>query len=330
MGRGKKRRKGRKAKKEKKQRKGEKKPPEVEFDKYALYQSAVQEPEADIEFIDEVFEKRFGRRPRTLREDFCAAAFLACEWVKHHDKNRAWGIDLDPEPLQWGREHNVATLNAAQAKRLQLIEGDAMRVEHEPADVVAAFNFSYYCLHTRAELLRYFRAAYDNLAKEGVFFLDIYGGPEAQALVEETTVHDGFHYVWDQDEFDPINSHMMCYIHFEKRSGKRVLERAFIYDWRLWTIRELREALAEAGFDATEVYWEGVDEKTGEGDGEFVLEERAENTESWIAYVTGVKLKPKRRSGPRRRSPRAQGTRRGAARHAPLSRKAATRASSRR
>lgn len=297
---GKKGRKSRKGSKEKKHRKGRKKAPEPEFDKYALYQSAVQEPEADIEFMDEVFAKRFGRKPRTLREDFCAAAYLACEWVRHHARNRAWGIDLDPEPLQWGRAHNTATLSGKQAQRLQLIEGDVMDVKHDPVDVVAAFNFSYYCLQTRAELLRYFRAAYDNLAKEGIFFLDIYGGPEAQALVEETTVHKGFHYVWDQDEFDPINSRMMCYIHFEKRSGKRVLKRAFTYDWRLWTIRELREALAEAGFDATEVYWEGVDEKTGEGDGDFVLRESAENTESWIAYVTGVKLKPKRRAKARK------------------------------
>ncbi len=57
------------------------------LDKYTLYQQAVQEPEADIEFIDEIFEERFGRHPRLLREDFCAAAFLACEWVAHHDDN---------------------------------------------------------------------------------------------------------------------------------------------------------------------------------------------------------------------------------------------------
>lgn len=261
----------------------------VSFDKYTLYQIAVQEPEADIEFMDEVFEKRFGRRPQRLREDFCAAAFLASEWVRHDEHNRAWGIDLDPEPLQWGREHNVADLSARQARRLTLIEGDVMDVRHDPVDIVAAFNFSYYCLQSRDELVRYFRTTYDNLDDAGMFMLDIYGGPEAQTLVEETTVHDGFNYVWDQDEFDPINSRMTCYIHFEKRSGKRVLKRAFTYDWRLWTIPELREALADAGFTTTEVYWEGVDEESGEGDGDFVLEESAENTESWIAYVIGIK-----------------------------------------
>jgi hypothetical protein len=283
---------GRKSKKAKgrkpkgKRAKGKK--PKIPFDKYTLYQRAVQEPEPDIEFMDEIFAARFDRQPHTLREDFCAAAYLACEWVKHDDDNHAWGIDLDPEPLAWSRENNAATLSPAQAERLRLIEGDVMEVRHQPVDIIAAFNFSYYFLKTRAELLRYFAAAYANLDSAGMFILDIYGGPEAQELVEETTVHGDFNYVWDQDEFDPINSRMMCYIHFEKPSGKR-MKRAFSYDWRLWTIPELREALDEVGFAATEVYWEGVEEESGEGDGEFVLEESAENTESWIAYVVGVK-----------------------------------------
>lgn len=272
-------------------RKGNKKQKvaKVRFDKYALYQRAVQEPEADIEFVNEVFEARFGHRPRTMREDFCAAAFLSSEWVRHADDNRAWGIDLDPEPLQWGRDNNVATLSSAQAQRLELIEGNVLEVTHDPVDVVAAFNFSYFYLQSRAELLAYFRTAFSNLAGSGLFVLDIYGGPDAQSLVEETTIHDGFNYVWDQDEFDPINNRMQAYIHFEKPSGKR-MKRAFSYDWRLWSIIELREVLAEAGFSPSEVYWEGTDEETdGEGDGVFVLEESAENTDAWIAYVVGVK-----------------------------------------
>jgi len=272
----------------KKNKAAKKKGTKIPFNKYALYQRAVQEPEADIEFMDEIFVARFKRPPRTLREDFCAAASLSCEWVRHNDANRAWGIDLDPEPLQWGRDNNVAKLSAEQADRITLIEGDVLDVCREPVDIVAAFNFSYYCMKTRTDLLRYFAAAYENVASGGMFILDIYGGPEAQTLVEETTVHDGFNYVWDQDEFDPINSRMACYIHFEKRSGKR-MKRAFTYDWRLWTILEVREALTEVGFAATEVYWEGTDEETEEGDGDYVLAESAENTESWIAYVVGAK-----------------------------------------
>ncbi len=273
----------------KKRKKGAPRADKLPFDKYALYQRAVQEPEADIEFIDETFAARFDRAPHTLREDFCAAAYLACEWVKHDDANRAWGVDFDPEPLAWGQANNAAGFDESQTERLTLIEGDVLDVRHDPVDVIASFNFSYYCLQTRSELLRYFTAAYRNLEPRGLFVLDIYGGPEAQVLVEETTEHDGFNYVWDQDKFDPIQSRMVCYIHFEKPSGKNRMKRAFTYDWRLWTILEVREALSEVGFGATEVYWEGVDEKTGEGDGIFTLEESAENTESWIAYIVGIK-----------------------------------------
>ena len=269
---------------------GEQRADRPPFNKYALYQLAVQEPAADIEFIDETFAARFERTPHTLREDFCAAAYVACEWVKHDDANRAWGVDRDPEPLAWGLANNAEGFNPSQSERLTLIEGDVLDVRHDPVDVIAAFNFSYYCLHTRRELLRYFTAAYRNLGPEGLFVLDIYGGPEAQALVEETTEHADFNYVWDQDEFDPIQSRMVCYIHFEKPAGKKRMKCAFTYDWRLWTILEVREALSEVGFAATEIYWEGVEEKTGEGDGVFTLEENAENTESWIAYIVGIKL----------------------------------------
>ncbi len=258
------------------------------YSKYEMYQRAVQEPEADIEFVNDLFGARFGRRPETLREDFCGAAFLACEWVAFDAANRAWGVDLDPEPLAWGLAHNAAEFDDEQLRRLTLIEGDVLTTQHQPVDVIAAFNFSYYCFKTRTELLAYFAAAFENLGAEGLFALDIYGGPEAQELVEETTEHDDFGYVWDQDEFDPIQSRMVCHIHFEDASGKR-MKRAFSYDWRLWTILELREAMLEVGFASTEVHWEGVDEESEEGDGVFEMLETAENTESWIAYVIGVK-----------------------------------------
>ncbi len=99
----------------KKRNKGTQRPDKPPFDKYALYQRAVQEPEADIEFIDETFAARFARTPHTLREDFCAAAYLACEWVKHDDANRAWGVDLDPEPLAWGQANTAAGFDKSQS-----------------------------------------------------------------------------------------------------------------------------------------------------------------------------------------------------------------------
>ena len=63
------------------------------------------------------------------------------------------------------------------------------------------------------------------------------------------------------------------------------LERAFTYDWRLWTLPEITETLLEAGFADVSVYWEGTEEKTGEGNGIFTVTTRGEACEGWIAYL---------------------------------------------
>ena len=66
------------------------------------------------------------------------------------------------------------------------------------------------------------------------------------------------------------------------------MEEAFVYDWRLWNLTELRDILSDAGFEKVEVYWEGADEE-GEGDGDFKLSHSEENEEAWIAYLVAWK-----------------------------------------
>ena len=44
--------------------------------------------------------------------------------------------------------------------------------------------------------------------------------------------------------------------------------------------------MLEAGFSRVDVYWEGATDE-GEGDGDFVLTDTAEEEQSWIAYVGG-------------------------------------------
>jgi hypothetical protein len=258
-------------------------------DRHDLYQRAVQEPDADIPLIQKVFRASFGRPARTLREDFCGTALLACRWVETHKDHLAWGIDLDPDPLEWGRKHNVGALRPDQAARVKLIEGDVCDIGHELVDVTVAFNFSYFLFRQRDELLRYFQRAYSTLGAEGALILDCYGGADAQrALEEPREVDDDFDYVWDQHSFDPIHHHATNFIHFEFPDGSR-LERAFRYDWRLWSIPELRDLLRDAGFQKTEVYWEGQDRKTGEGNDVFSRRERALDDPAWIAYVVGIR-----------------------------------------
>ena len=88
-------------------------------------------------------------------------------------------------------------------------------------------------------------------------------------MQEKRPINNGrFTYVWDQHSYDPITGSAVCKIHFHFPDGSKIRD-AFTYHWRLWTLPELRELLAEAGFARSTVYWEGTDEETGEGDGDF-------------------------------------------------------------
>jgi hypothetical protein len=256
-------------------------------DRYALYEQSVQQPDADVAFVARVFRNHFGRPARLLREDFCGTAVFACEWVKTHSENRAWGIDLDPVPLAYGRRQHVSQLRPGQAARVKLVEGDVLDVGVGLVDVTVAFNFSYFLFRTRDELRRYFEAARATLADEGLFVIDAYGGADAQRVQVERRKMTGFTYQWDQHAFDPISHAVTNYIHFEFPDGSR-LQRAFRYDWRLWMLPELRELLAEAGFRSSEVYWEGTDHDTGEGNGVFTRRERAPEDPAWICYVAAL------------------------------------------
>ena len=104
----------------------------------------------------------------------------------------------------------------------------------------------------------------------------------------ETRDHEGFDYVWDQDVFDPINHRATNYIHFEFPDGSR-LRKAFHYEWRLWTIPELRDLLQEVGFGEVTVLWEGTDRSTNEGNGIYRPASRAPDDPAWVSYIVASK-----------------------------------------
>ena len=252
--------------------------------RYELYERAVQDPAADIALLERVFRKHADRPARLLREDFCGTAVMACRWVEQGPAHEAWAIDIDPEPLAFARERHVAALSAGEATRLHLERGDVRRVRHRRVDVTVAFNFSYFVFRTRQALRGYFEAARRTLVPDGLFVVDCYGGADSFRTQRERRRIDGFVYVWDQHAVDPISHSVTNFIHFELRDGTR-MRRAFRYDWRLWTVPEIRELLAEAGFAHSEVYWEGTDRSTGEANGIFHPRERAPDDPAWICYI---------------------------------------------
>ena len=256
-------------------------------DRHVLYQDSVQNAETEIDFVDETFEAIRGRKMSLIREDFSGTSQVCCEWVQRRPDNKAIGVDLDPEVLQWGREHNLSKLSEEQLSRVTLLEDNVLTVNTEPMDAVLAMNFSYWCFKDRDTLRGYFKRIHEVLKDDGVFFLDCFGGYEAFRLLEESTEHDEFTYTWDQSEYNPINGDYVCHIHFEFPDGSK-MKNAFTYEWRLWTMPELIELLKEAGFANVQAYWEGEDED-GEGNGIYEATEVGEADAGWVCYIVAEK-----------------------------------------
>ncbi len=258
-------------------------------DIHELYEISVQNVEHEVEFLQNTFRSLAGRTAHLLREDFCGTASASCQWVRQGKEFQAIGVDIDPNVLEWGRQNRVGRLDTEDQARVSLIQSDVMNVETPPVDVLVAFNFSYWIFDTREMLLAYFKRAYDALKDDGVFFCDMFGGPESQEETKEKTKHKkhGFTYIWHQAEFHPVTNYMRCHIHFRFKDGSK-LKKAFTYEWRLYSAPELRELLLEAGFRKATVYWEGEDED-GEGNGEFTPDEEGEADLAWIAYIVAEK-----------------------------------------
>lgn len=256
-------------------------------DKYALYQQTVQEADPEVEFFERAYRHVRGGTPKILREDFCGTFQICCAWAKKRDRI-AIGVDNDPEPLAWGREHNLAKIPEAAQQRVTIIEDDVRKVQGPKADVLAAQNFSFFGFKTRDDLCEYFKKARQNLKSDGIMVLDMMGGAECwEDEREDVTDYGRFTYVWEQAKLDPISHEGTWYIHFRFSDGSK-LEPAFTYDWRLWTLPEVRELLDEAGFAKSHVYWEGTDDD-GEGDGVWRRVTKGEADPCWIAYIVAEK-----------------------------------------
>lgn len=258
-------------------------------DKHDLYQRSVQAPELDSRFLARMFQKISGRPLRVFREDFCGTFVLSCHVVRLHKDMQVIGVDLHGPTLDWGRKHNLAALDPEEQQRVTLLQQNVLDVREPRADLIAAMNFSYSVFKTRDQITAYIQNSYRALKPGGVFLVDVWGGSETQVLQEEETEQDGgFTYIWDQDDFDPLTYNTICKIHFGFKDGSR-LRNAFVYDWRLWTIPELREIMEATGFVDVHVLWEGTETDTGEGNGVFRRVKRGDPDEAWIAYVVGSK-----------------------------------------
>lgn len=264
-------------------------------DRHTLYQLSVQAPEHEVELLTRVYERHTGKRPRALREDFCGTGLLCCAWAASTTDRTAVGLDIDAPTLAWGYANNLARLTKEEQARVTLLEQNVLEPTPRRHDVICAFNYSYQTFKTRELLLQYFRAVHRSLANDGVFVLDLLGGWEARQVLKEPRLvgerkRDGFIYVWHQAGFDPISHHFLAHIHFHFHDGSK-LKKAFTYDWRLYSIPEIKELLTEAGFVGLDVYWEG-DDGEGGGNGEFERVETTHDDPGWNTYIVAKKQRP--------------------------------------
>lgn len=269
------------------------------LDKHLLYEASVQSVEVDLDLFKRVFRKQNKRPLRSIREDFCGTAQLCADWVKAHKKNEAWGVDLDPATLEYGRQNHLCALSNEQNERMHLVMADVLDCRVQPVDLVCALNFSYSIFKQRKQLLDYFRKVYEALEPGGVFVIDTWGGSSSLEVVEEHKQveagkdisgrpHPAFRYTWDQASFNFVDNNIVCHIHF-KVKGQKKIKKAFTYDWRLYTLPELRDVMEDAGFTGMQGYFENWSDEEEESDGILRPRKRYEDMAAWVAYLVAYK-----------------------------------------
>jgi len=273
--------------------------PEV-LEKYKLYEASVQDAKQQVTLLDQVYREAFDAKAKILKEDFSGTCLISCEWVATGEDRKTYALDIDEEVIAAAHELHLNGLHDDVRKRIHVKKQNVMQPLRSSVDIAGAFNFSYFIFHQRQELLRYFQAAYDSLKSQGVFVLETAGGAgfvEAPFKEHRKIKHtfgkkrgkDWFRYTWHQKTFDPQSNEGSYAIHFKKATGERMQD-AFTYDWRIWSIPEVRDALLEVGFRDVRVYWENED--ADDSDEELSYSQRDvgdSEYDTYIVYVVGVK-----------------------------------------
>lgn len=224
--------------------------PPMSLSRHDLYERCVQRPGELVPFLRALH----GRFPLALAEDFCGSAALSREWLRIDSRARAHACDIDAEMIAAARER-------CPSPALSLAHADALDAPMSCSDVIFVGNFSIGFLHQRALLLRYLAHARARLAKGGIFVCDTYGGESAfrvgaiQRLIQ-LDAQSRVRYTWEHREANALTSMVTNAIHFRiERDGEVVeeLTDAFVYRWRLWSVRELIDALHESGFAGMEI-----------------------------------------------------------------------------
>lgn len=274
-----------------------------------LYRWATQDPDAQVAVLAEIYRRLRPRcEARLLREDFSGNAADATAWVSRGRSRQALAVDIDAPTCQFA-EQRAQRLIGTRAQRIQFVCDDVHAVmppQVPAADIVSALNFSTFYFHRASTLTRYFEHARRALADDGILIVNAFGGPGAmRAHTDRHTITPRrepgqrkampvFDYLWQQCGYDACSGRIDCRIHFEVPDGAnpgamRRIDDAFRYEWRLWTLPELLQALRDAGFRRAQV-WRHMLRDHRDGQRVFLGPVRSiREAETWVAYVVGIR-----------------------------------------
>jgi hypothetical protein len=254
---------------------------------WECYEACVQSPRHVVSLLRAVYRAASGTSPRVLHEDFCGTAAVSRRFVEDGARaGEAWhalATDLDEQALAQGERLLDATTPGVVLCKHDCLRGEVASLTQSVgtssatpsdlahgADIIWVGNFSICYAHTRAELVRYLahclaRLRAGNQGFGGGFLaVDIYGGKNAYTLGSLERTHtartgEQVRYLWQHEAADPRTGMVRNSISMRLLvDGEVVCEypRAFVYDWRLWSLAELREAMHEVGFESVELHKE--------------------------------------------------------------------------
>lgn len=197
--------------------------------------------------IRDEYTQKFGTAPQRLREDFCGTCANGIEWIKFGDQYRAIGIDVDEPVIKLAQAKSNSVLSSEETDRLTLIHGNVLELQLPTADIIAALNCSFCYFWKRQEFKEYLEKCFATISNCGMIALEIYCGADAYNLGCDEIPLEGVTAIWEQAKFDPITNRCLNFIHFRLDDGE-LIERAFVYDFRLWSPAECIDLLHEVGF----------------------------------------------------------------------------------
>ncbi len=216
-----------------------------------LYEVCCQHPRT----IADALHSLHAGSPAVLHEDFCGSAAVSREWCGVPGR-RAVATDTSDDTLRYAQSRSGGL-------DIRFLLGSVLRVPPATpdADVIFSGNFSVGELRTRSELLAYLARCRARLRPGGIFVCDLFGaqprtGGGTTRRVLQLPGGRSLEYVWEQRAWDAWAARVRCVIHFRVIDAGEVVASypdAFVYDWRVWGVAEMSDALREACFESVEV-----------------------------------------------------------------------------